>query len=302
MSTSGEDNSAQGVNVADEDNAALAAVIAAAATAANSTRNAKPPDFIMGRYEESQADCGDWHIVAGGKPLADWSGIDATKPRSTFVPTQTRSFKSKYKTTDYEKRTAPMATKFKDGMSLRDLMNEVSTHSENHGLDTWTYLPDPYDPTQMLNVVEDYPKFLASPDDTVKRALAQSENYDRFDLENSKALADYLYNSLAPDLQSHLKLMLTTKELSHFICVWIKLLAKEVATVSSQFYEKEKTKIRDCKPSQFPKESIEEWHKFILPSVDILISADMYEHSLTEDVLTSLVNHCSVGGQPNRPS
>ena len=295
MSTSGEDNSAQGVNVADEDNAALAAVIAAAATAANSTRNAKPPDFIMGRYEESQADCGDWHIVAGGKPLADWSGIDATKPRSTFVPTQTRSFKSKYKTTDYEKRTAPMATKFKDGMSLRDLMNEVSTHSENHGLDTWTYLPDPYDPTQMLNVVEDYPKFLASPDDTVKRALAQSENYDRFDLENSKALADYLYNSLAPDLQSHLKLMLTTKELSHFICVWIKLLAK-VATVSSQFYEKEKTKIRDCKPSQFPKESIEEWHKFILPSVDILISADMYEHSLTEDVLNNLVNHCSVGG------
>ena len=64
------------------------------------------------------------------------------------------------------KRTAPMTTKFKDGMSLRDLMNEVSTHSENHGLDTWVYLPDPYDPTQMLNVVEDYPKFLASPDDT----------------------------------------------------------------------------------------------------------------------------------------
>ena len=111
--------------------------------------------------------------------------------------------------------------------------------------------------------------------------------------ENSKALADYLYNSLAPDLQSHLKLMLTTKELSHFICVWIMLLAK-IATVSSTFYEGVKTKIRDCKPSQFPKESIEEWHKSIKPLINILISADVYDHNLTEDVLTNLVKHCSV--------
>ena len=89
MSTSDEDNSAPGENIADEDNAALAAMIAAAAaTSATSTRNAKPPDFIMGQYEEeSQADCGDWHIVAGREPLADWSGIDATEPRSTFLPT-----------------------------------------------------------------------------------------------------------------------------------------------------------------------------------------------------------------------
>ena len=284
-----EDNSTQGT--ASEETAALAAAIAAAAT----PKNAKPPDFIMGKYIESQAGCGDWHIVAGGKPLVDWSGIDATEPRSTFVPTQTRSFKSKYKTSEYEQRTTPMSTKFKEGMSLRDLIDKVTAHSENHGLNTWAYLPDPYDPTKMLNVIEDYPKFLASPDDTVERALTQSEQYDRFDFENTKALAEYLFQSLSPDLQSHLKLMLTTKEQSHFICVWIRLLGK-ITTVSSTFYEEVKGKIRACKPNQFPKESIEDWHKHILPSVDILISADMYEHSLTESMLTNLVNHCSVKG------
>ena len=140
-----------------------------------------------------------------------------------------------------------MTIKFKEGMSLYDLMNKVSSHSENHGLDTWVYLPDPYDPTQMLNVVENYPKFLASPADTVKRALEQSDNkYDRFDFENSKTLADYLFTSLSPDLQSHLMLMLTTKELSLFICVWTRRLLAKVMTVSSKFYENVKTKIREC--------------------------------------------------------
>ena len=33
---------------------------------------------------------------------------------------------------------------FKEGMSLRELKESLLDHTEEHGLDTWMYLQDPY--------------------------------------------------------------------------------------------------------------------------------------------------------------
>ena len=58
--------------------------------ATTATTKTKPPNFIMGNYKESQPGKGDWYIVAGLKPKANWSGIDSTALEPTPVPTQKR--------------------------------------------------------------------------------------------------------------------------------------------------------------------------------------------------------------------
>jgi hypothetical protein len=69
----------------------------------------------MGKFIESHPGSGDWHIISGGKPNADWTGIDAQAPKSAYVPTQIRGSKSKYAAIEYEKRIQGPKTKYKEG-------------------------------------------------------------------------------------------------------------------------------------------------------------------------------------------
>ena len=100
---------------------------AAAPAIASST--SKPSYYIMGKYVESDAGVGDWYIIAGLKPKADWSGIDTTKKEETYMPTQKRRFNSKREVTKYGDSIAPMTTKYKDGMSTRELKLAIVNHS-----------------------------------------------------------------------------------------------------------------------------------------------------------------------------
>ena len=52
----GDDSAQSDETVVDEEQATLAEMIAAATTA--KAKTTKPPDFIMGKYIESQSDCG----------------------------------------------------------------------------------------------------------------------------------------------------------------------------------------------------------------------------------------------------
>ena len=156
---------------------------AVAATAA-----IKPTDYLMGAYQESQTGAGDWYIIAGRKPKADWSGIDTTEPIPTPVPTQKRRYRSKYESSEYLQRVTPMTTQFKEGMSLRELKLAVMEHSKKHGLTTWMYLPDSIDNQLMVNVVENHSILLGSPDSTIRKALEQAERFDDFDQRTERCL------------------------------------------------------------------------------------------------------------------
>jgi hypothetical protein len=48
----------------------------------------KPADYLMGKFIESHPGSNDWHVISGGKPMADWSGIDPNEPMAAYVPTQ----------------------------------------------------------------------------------------------------------------------------------------------------------------------------------------------------------------------
>ena len=51
----------------------------------------RPPGYKMGSYKETVKGDGEWHVLTGGKPLPDWSGLDKTADKSevpSFAPTQ----------------------------------------------------------------------------------------------------------------------------------------------------------------------------------------------------------------------
>ena len=101
----------------------------------------KPTDYLRGAYQESQTGAGNWYIIAGCKPNADWSGINTTEPIPTSVPTQKRRFRLKHELSKYLQRVTQMTTQFKEGMSLGYLKLAVMEYSMKHGLTTWMYLP-----------------------------------------------------------------------------------------------------------------------------------------------------------------
>ena len=234
-------------------------------------------------------------MISGGKPKADWYGIDTKEPMAAYVPTQIRAFKSKYADIEYEKRISGLATKFKEGMNLKTFKDQLLDHGKKYGISTTQYLNDPYDALTMLNVVDDYPKFLASPDDTVEKAKELSKKYDKLDLDNSKAGASFLLESISTDIQTSLRLKLEPKEMDNFICVWIRLLQR-LTSVSSTHFESLKQKIRQCKPNQFEQEIIEKFYEHLVNSLNDLIASNEYDHSLTEVILSNIASGCSVGG------
>ena len=259
----------------------------------NASPNPKPKDYKMGIWTRLTPGS-EWFIIAGGKPLADWSGLDPTEDQVSRSPLQIRQVSQKTRSADYKNRIAPMAIKFKQGMNLREFMEEVATHNDEHGLSTWHYLHDPSDTTKMLSVISSYTKFIDDVEDTVERALKlSSEHYDEFDLENSKAGATYLINSLDPEFKSYIKIMMVANEEHNFICVWVRILSK-VLSNSSKSVEQTKARIRSLLPSSFEKEDISKWHKSLIVQIESLQSSNSYDQSLTEAILENAAQHCSV--------
>ena len=190
----------------------------------------RPPGYKMGSYTETVKGDGEWHVLTGGKPLPDWSGLDQTADRSevpSFAPTQWRGAGYKARLKCYEKMSEPLATKFKEGMDTKIFIDEVKEHNEKYGLNTWHYLPDPTDPSRMANVVEEYPLFTYQVDKSVAEAATFAElNYDEFDQENTMAAASFVLESLSADLKIGITIMMAPGERNIFTCVWIRLMGR----------------------------------------------------------------------------
>ena len=55
----------------------------------NASTNPKPKDYKMGSWTRLSPGS-EWYIIAGGKSLADWSGLDPTRGLIPFPSSQTR--------------------------------------------------------------------------------------------------------------------------------------------------------------------------------------------------------------------
>ena len=106
-------------------------------------------------------------------------------------------------------------------MSTRELKLAVKNHGKKHELGTWMNLLDPYDNQVMVNMVEDHVIFFASPKNTINRVLKQSQLFNDFDIETCQVRITYLYESLSPEFQFHLQLLVDPAEQDQLIYIWI---------------------------------------------------------------------------------
>ena len=68
-----------------------------------------PRNYIMGEYINPYPGGKDCHILAGARPLLDWSRIDHDNPNlPAKAPTQQRYAVSKHKALLYKAMTAPL--------------------------------------------------------------------------------------------------------------------------------------------------------------------------------------------------
>ena len=110
------------------------------------TSPSRPPNPTMGTCEETYPGSGSYYYVFGGKPKADWSGIEDLSSR-TMSDLCFRSLDPVAGQKSSHYRTKPLSTKFDVKKSITDFQADVWEHLCKYGLDTITYLPDPRNST-----------------------------------------------------------------------------------------------------------------------------------------------------------
>ena len=109
----------------------------------------KPKAPIMGGI--LQVSGTEYCAWTGGKPKADWSGLNdaaATAPAEDYQ-LRPSSPGSAQKSTAY--REKGVKTKFKEGDNLVDFVRVTKEYLKRTGMDTIAYLADPNNATEMLN-------------------------------------------------------------------------------------------------------------------------------------------------------
>ena len=247
----------------------------------------KPDEPVMGGLVQTGRE--DWTPWVGGKPKADWSGLDDTTPDidpNQFRPTSAGSAQKskKYRVDAIDK----VITKGGDLLVARKALEEKM---KEYGLDTISYLPDPEEEnkglsasTTMLSVLTHHSRF------TTEKATEGAKRYyakfDRYDRANNADAKELLYKSLDQEIKDELDLV--KQDMDTFIEWWMEVVSIIRAPTSDRFEELKKMfrnrKIDSFKGHDIVKISLayqEEWKE--------LDAAGIYSHDLTAIMLNELM-------------
>ena len=114
-------------------------------------------------------------------PLADWTGLD-TMAHSYEQTTQLRLT---YEGKGFQTCCTGFEAKFTKSSSVHLFQRKLLDHFMTHGMDSITYLPDPAEPTTMVNIITHHTCFTT---DVVKLAApVQATKYALYDCANNRA-------------------------------------------------------------------------------------------------------------------
>ena len=122
----------------------------------------RPSSPTMGTCQETYPGSKSFYFEFGGKPKADWTGIENTGDRiGSDLCFRSLDPVAGQKSTHY--RTKGLSTKFDVKQSITDFQSNVWDHLVKYGLDTIGYLPNPKDENKALCVVTKHCLLYTSP-------------------------------------------------------------------------------------------------------------------------------------------
>ena len=155
----------------------------------------KPKSPIMGGIIQIGKD--DYMPHTGGKPNAQWTGLEASGTRISVLqyrPIGSSSIKG------YSARTKGLRTKFNKDGELESFVTDVMEHMKQTGMDTISYLHDPadkdksIDKKEMTTVIEHHGRFTL--DYTKEASKVIKLKWDGYDEQNDADAVLFLLNSL----------------------------------------------------------------------------------------------------------
>jgi hypothetical protein len=169
-------------------------------------------------------------VWTGGQPKFDWSGLEGN-PQSYTSPNQLRPVSVAAAQKSYNHRKAGMATKYSRNDDLFDFQKSIWDHLSDTGMDTIAFLPDPGDPSRMMNVVKEHSRFTLA---TAKKlSNEQAKLYDTFDMANDACARKFSLDSISTDLSKHIVERL--EENPTFAAVWLQFIKTIQSTSMARF-------------------------------------------------------------------
>ena len=145
----------------------------------------------------------EWAAWTGGKPKADWSGLDASAAHEYVSPNQLRPVYASSAQKGYIFRKTGLATKYKKGDDLQVFQKAILRHMVDTGMDTITYLDDPVNSGTMHCILTAHSRYTL--DKATQLAKAQVVNYDKYDRTNDRAVSESLLDSFEVALRERSK-------------------------------------------------------------------------------------------------
>ena len=142
-------------------------------------------------------------------------------------------------------------------------------------MDTIAYLPNPSEPTEMLHIVVDHPKFTNT---KVRETMAiQMKKYDKYDLSNDASARDYLLDSLEKtfcrDVEDKSR---DAKSFPELFMIIVRIITDD----SIEHWEIIKREMRALVPHKYPGHDITLMTKEFATKARTLRAAGLYDHSL----------------------
>ena len=244
----------------------------------------------MGTCIETYKGSKSYHLLFGGKPKADWSGIEDPDSR-TSSDLQFRSLDpvAGQKSTVY--RQKGLSKKFDPKQNLNDFADSVWDHLTKYGLDTVSYLPDPRDRSKALCVVKKHSQYTADMEKVTEIAKSLQSKFDSWDKKHDKEAKTFLLDSLSDSLLKGFK-PFHNKDKDTFAMTWLKLVFYLV-TSTTDTYDKLKDDIRRITPQEFPGQDIEKMSAKYLELTEILVNAGYFDTSLIMNMVDGFLDASS---------
>ena len=237
-----------------------------------------PKSPTMGGLHESTN--GNWIPWTGGKPLADWSGLDLSEASDTMSnPTQFRPQDS----TDikpYSFRVQALKKLFDKTQPVELFIEDVDNHLTSTGMDSIAYLPDPADKSKMTSVVTHHGRFNLQY--STKQSNAIKTKWDSYDIANDKSAKKFLLSSLKPQFKTRMNKII--KPSDTFTIVWIKIMRK-IHINSKEYFDSKEDSIKARDPRTYPAQKIDDWVADMRIDVQLLTNSGQYKHDLSQDII-----------------